>query len=122
VLETGRVAEYGERNGSPRGVLRFGPLRIDLRSYTVELSGELLPLTRIEFDLLELLLRGQGRVIAYRELAEKVLHGRFAAETATLRVHVSHLRAKLRSARGCVVTVRARGLAFDPRVLERSSG
>jgi DNA-binding response OmpR family regulator len=83
----------------------------------VELSGAPLPLTRIEFDLFERLVLSGGRVVTYRELAESVLQGQFTSESATLRVHVSHLRRKLGAARTSVVTVRGRGLVFDPAVL-----
>lgn len=120
VLDHGWVANSLEKS-SPRDVLRFGALSVDLRCYCVELAGAPLPLTRIEFDLFERLVLGAGKVVTYRELAESVLQGQFASESATLRVHVSHLRRKLGGARACVVTVRGRGLAFNPRVLEPPS-
>ena len=120
MLKTAGFSDCDDNGCTIRGVLQFGPLKVDCQRYLVELCGEQLPLTRIEFDLLEALLLRKGQVVTYRELAERVLHGQFASEAATLRVHVSHLRGKLRAARACVVTVRGRGLWFEPAALEAS--
>jgi two-component system, OmpR family, response regulator QseB len=119
VEERGRVEGVG--TGAAPDVLNFGTLRVDRRSYCVELLGVRLPLTRVEFDLFERLVLSGGNVVSYRELAESVLRGQFASESATLRVHVSHLRSKLGKARACLVTVRGRGLAFEPSVFAASS-
>ena len=120
VLQNGWDADGLEKSSSAlRGVLQFGALRVDGGCYCVELSGGRLPLTRIEFDLFERLVLSAGRVVTYRELADGLLPGQFVSESTTLRVHVSHLRRKLGAARSCVVTVRGRGLAFDPGALAR---
>lgn len=100
-----------------RGLQRFGVLSIDHRSFAVELSGKPLRLTRVEFDLLELLARNPGKVVAYGQLIEQVLGFRFVRESTSLRVHLTHLRSKLGSAAGAIVTVRGRGLLFDPHSL-----
>jgi two-component system response regulator CpxR len=76
-----------------------------------------LPLTRLEFDLLDLLVQSAGRVVPYRELVERVLGCVFVPESTALRVHVAHLRRKLGGAAGAIVTVRGRGLCFDAEAL-----
>lgn len=118
MLQNRWAADALERSLS-RGALQYGPLEVNRRCYCVELAGVRLPLTRLEFDLFERLVLSAGRVVTYRELADSVLRGQFASESATLRVHVSHLRSKLGVARECVVTVRGRGLAFDAGALDR---
>lgn len=81
------------------------------------LAGLRVPLTRLEFDLLDSLVQNAGKVVPYRELVERVLGSVFVPESTALRVHVAHLRRKLRDAAGAIVTVRGRGLLFDPEAL-----
>jgi DNA-binding response OmpR family regulator len=102
-----------------RDVQRFGVLCIDRQCFAVELQNQRLPLTRVEFDLLEKLARNVGTVVTYRGLVEEVLQSRFVPESNALRVHLAHLRRKLGSAAGAIVTVRGRGLLFDPERLQR---
>lgn len=96
---------------------RFAALTVDRERYVVALAGLRLPLTRLEFDLLDTLVQNAGKVVPYRELVERVLGCAFVPESTALRVHVAHLRRKLRNAAGAIVTVRGRGLLFDPERL-----
>ena len=89
-------------------------LTIDRQRYVVALASLKLPLTRLEFDLLDTLVRNAGRVVPYRELVEHVLGCVFVPESTALRVHLAHLRRKLGDAAAAIVTVRGRGLLFDP--------
>jgi DNA-binding response OmpR family regulator len=97
--------------------LRFGELSVDRHRYVAELAGVGLKLTRLEFDLLEKLACNAGRVVPYRALAEEVFQVRFVPESTVLRVHLAHIRRKLGNASGSIVTVRGRGLLFDPESL-----
>jgi two-component system, OmpR family, KDP operon response regulator KdpE len=70
-------------------------LTIDLRSRRV-MKGEDSPrLTRTEFDILALLALGAGRAIASRAIIDKIWGTDDPRGTQALRVHVSHLRAKI---------------------------
>lgn len=100
-----------------RALLRFGELTVDRHRYVAELAGVCLKLTRLEFDLLEKLASNAGRVVSYRSLAEQVFQIRFAPESTALRVHLTHIRRKLGNASVSIVTVRGRGLLFDPEAL-----
>ena len=100
-----------ERGLSP---LRFGQLCVDRPRYVAEFAGNDLKLTRLEFDLLEKLVCSAGRVVSYRALAEEVLQTQFIPESTALRVHLAHIRRKLGDAGVSIVTVRGRGLLFDP--------
>jgi two-component system response regulator QseB len=84
-------------NGRHEGALQHGPLRVVPASRTVTHHGDFVPLTHKEFGVLELLLRGKGRVLSRRRL-EEALHGG-AADIASnpVEVHVHHLRRKLGS-------------------------
>ncbi len=53
-------------------VLRAGPLEIDVLSREVRLAGAGLPLTQLEFDLLETLARHAGQVLSRQQLLDQV--------------------------------------------------
>jgi two-component system KDP operon response regulator KdpE len=76
-------------------VLVQGPLRIDLGRRRVELGGEEVHLTPIEFRLLSVLARHAGRVVTHKQLLTEVWGPQSAEETQYLRVYLTHLRRKL---------------------------
>jgi two-component system response regulator CpxR len=64
-------------------------------SRMVRRGTEPLDLTTVEFDLLEALLRGAGRVIPREELVRTVLNRPFSPFDRSIDTHVSNLRRKL---------------------------
>jgi len=76
---------------------RSGDLCVDFAKRTVRVKGELVHLTRIEFDILATLARNAGRVVTSRMLLDQVWGPEYVGDTQTLRVHVSHLRRKIES-------------------------
>ena len=58
-------------------------------------GGEAIELTTVEFDLLEALLQGAGRVIPRDELVRTVLNRPFSPFDRSIDTHVSNLRRKL---------------------------
>lgn len=88
-----------ERLGSdaPPGVLRFGPLEVDLARRIARLEGgEALKLTPREWDLLSVLARaGDGRVITQRQLLKAIWGPAHVEDAQYLRVYIGHLRQKL---------------------------
>ena len=77
------------------GVLRHGPLQIDLAAHAVTLNGALVHLTPKEFDLLELLARNPGRVMTHRQLLKQVWGPANVEDLPYLRVYVGQLRQKI---------------------------
>jgi len=77
------------------GELGVGDVTIDFAARTVTRAGVPVRLTRIEFDILSLLAHNAGRVVTSRMLLENVWGPEYVGDSATLRVHVSHLRKKL---------------------------
>ena len=63
-------------------------------------SWQPVPLTRKESSVLEYLLLHQGRPVSQEELMEHVWDGRVDAFSNSIRVHISALRKKLRTALG----------------------
>lgn len=75
--------------------MKIGDVVVDVARRTAEVRGVQVKLTRIEFDILALLMRNAGRVVTSRMLLESVWGPEYVGDTQTLRVHVSHLRKKI---------------------------
>jgi DNA-binding response OmpR family regulator len=93
--------------------LSAGPLVLDLGLFVARFGERVLPLTRIEFDLLAYLMRNQERVVSQRELLRELTGSERSAGTSAIPVHVSRLRAKLGEGAHWIQTVRSRGFRFD---------
>lgn len=92
-------------------VLTFEDLELHRVKREVRRSGDDIPLTNIEFKLLETLLLRPGRVFSKEELLHLVWGLTFDPGTGVLNVHLGNLRAKL-EAHGrsrLIQTVRGRG-------------
>lgn len=68
---------------------------MDLKSKTVKRSGNLIKLTVKEFNLLELFLKNQGKVLTRGDIAEKVWQIDFDTGTNIIDVYVNYLRNKI---------------------------
>lgn len=91
-----RVALRHASKSKDEPVLTFGALVIDVSRRIVELNGEKIKLTPIEYDLLKTLAANAGRVITHRLLFEQVWGGKFhESDSQYVRVHIGHLRKKL---------------------------
>jgi DNA-binding response OmpR family regulator len=116
-----RVRALLRRAGLPRELAReaetieSGELRIDPARRTVELAGEAVQLTYVEFELLTALASEPARVFT-REMLLRALWGDAAyREPRTIDVHVRHLREKLErdpSEPEYIFTVRGVGYRF----------
>jgi two-component system response regulator ResD len=94
-----------------------GRLEIDRDRREVRRDGEALPLTRKEFDLLELLAAHPGRTFSRADLLERVWDFAWVGDSSTVTVHVRRLRSKIEedpSAPRHVVTVWGVGYRFEP--------
>jgi two-component system KDP operon response regulator KdpE len=88
-----RVARAAADSGS--GVFECGPLRVDPAAHRVELDGEEVHLTPIEFKLLSTLAAHRGRIVTRKQLLLEVWGPHHTGETQYLRVYMTHLRRKL---------------------------
>jgi DNA-binding response OmpR family regulator len=104
--------DSGPREGE---VIEVGQLRIDPARRTVELAGESVQLTYVEFELLRALAAEPARVFT-REMLLRALWGDSAyREPRTIDVHIRHLREKLErdaSEPEYILTVRGVGYRF----------
>ena len=76
-------------------LLEIGQLRINVPAHEVHLAGQLVHLSRKEFDLLLALGRAAGRVCTHRQLLEAVWGASHRDDVQYLRIYISQLRTKL---------------------------
>lgn len=70
-------------------------LSINLELRQVFLDGELLKLTRKEFDILAVLVRAAPRIVSHRELFDKVWGSQYEYDVNYVRIFIGHLRKKV---------------------------
>ncbi len=107
-----RVTEYVEP--SPQSVT-IGEVALDAKSHRVTCRGNILELTRKEYDLLEVLMTQAGQVVKRNDLIDKVWQTDWVGDTRTLDVHIRWLREKIEKDPGkprYIQTVRGVGYRF----------
>jgi two-component system response regulator MprA len=81
-------------SGDVSELLTFLDLEMNLATRTVARSGEPVSLTKTEFDLLEVLMRGAGRVVTRDQIYREVWGFDFETSSNSLDVYVGYLRRK----------------------------
>ena len=114
-----RVALESQRSsavapGGPAPVV-CGPLRIDVAAHTATLQGELLHLTRKEYDLLLLFAMHPGRAFSRDFLLERIWDQDFEGFDRAVDTHIRRLRGKLGTFGDCIATVWGVGYRFVPQ-------
>ena len=79
-----------------KATLRFREWELDHEARTFAAAGAPIDLTRIEFNIVEMLMRHPSRVFTKQELFEGAWGEPYAADANTVNVHVSNIRAKLK--------------------------
>lgn len=75
--------------------LRIGNIKIDQIEHSIIRNGEVIALTRLEFDLLVALAKEPGRVFTREALLSEVWGYRPATDTRLVNVHIQRLRSKV---------------------------
>ncbi|MGW1496438.1 response regulator transcription factor [Streptomyces sp. NPDC002402] len=109
------------RRRPPRAtdVVRIGPLVLDPAAREARLDGEPLPLTRREFELLEVLARNAGIVLTRDQLLDRVWGYDFDVRTDAVDTFVSYLRRKLEAGGRARLIRTVRGVGFVLRCDDR---
>jgi DNA-binding response OmpR family regulator len=103
---------------APDEVIEHEGLRIDVPRRVVEVRGEPVQLTYVEFELLRALAAAPGRVFSRRMLLEALWKSADYRDPRTIDVHVRHLREKLEAeprSPEYLLTVRGVGYRFRDR-------
>ncbi len=101
-------------NQSKSVVLRgSGGVEVNMDNRQAMVDGRILTLTRLEFDVLALLLQNNGRVLSRERLLELAWGYDFAGDTRAVDSTVKRLRAKLRDAtQGTDLIETVRGVGY----------
>lgn len=108
-----RARVRGRLRLAPSDVIQVGQVRIDLSARRAWRDDSELVLTLKEFDLLTILMREAGKVVARERIMAEVWDEHWAGTTKTLDMHVSWLRRKLGGDVDHITTVRGVGLRFE---------
>ncbi len=111
-----RIGEQGGATGKEvdtKGVLTLGKLKIDNDTREVTWDGELVELTKMEFDFLKLLVENPNRALSRDEILNKVWGYECYPSTRTVDTHVLQLRQKFNEQ--LIETVRGIGYKLRPQ-------
>jgi two-component system response regulator CpxR len=105
----------GHTDAAPPQIIEAGEIRLNPATREAWRQNELVEITSIEFDILEVLVRSAGRVVTRDELTAVLYQRRATPYERSLDVHISHLRKKLeRDERSLIRTIRGVGYQFAP--------
>jgi two-component system, OmpR family, response regulator MprA len=111
-----RVNALLRRAQPPRDVLGYADLTLDLTARTVSRGGAELSFTKIEFSLLELLVRNAEQVLGYDVIMDRVWGYGEAPASNALQVFVAFLRRKLEAGGRPRLVHNVRGIGYVLRV------
>jgi DNA-binding response OmpR family regulator len=115
VLRVNAILRRGKADGADDKKLSIGLITLDPTRHQVDVAGRVIRLTSVEFKLLSMLMRRQGRVQERDRLLNEVWGYESVIDTRTVDTHVRRLRQKLGKAANAIETVRG----FGYRIRER---
>jgi DNA-binding response OmpR family regulator len=92
VLRRSDLLREEQRDEEP---IEAGDLRIDFAKRTVDIRGESVRLTYVEFEILSILARNPGRVFSRTMLLDRLWGDSAFRDPRTIDVHIRHLREKV---------------------------
>jgi DNA-binding response OmpR family regulator len=95
VARVNAVLRRTRRRDAVPETLAVGPLSLDTRGLEARAGGDVVRVTRIEADLLRVLMAAPGRVFSRDELVGRVLGDDYDGSARTVDAHVKNLRRKL---------------------------
>jgi two-component system response regulator MprA len=112
-----RLRALLRRSGGTDEVLRFEDLELDPSTREARRGGELMELTRTEFNLLELFMRNPRQVLTRSTIFERVWGYDFGFASNSLDVYIGYLRRKTEAGKRprLIQTVRGVGYALRPQ-------
>jgi two-component system response regulator MprA len=112
-----RIRALLRRTQSPHAVLGYADVTLDSVARRVARGGQPIELTRIEFALLELLLRNAEQVLEYDVILDRVWGYGEAPASNALQVFVAMLRRKLEEGGRPRLVHNVRGVGYVLRVM-----
>ena len=109
VLRVNAILRRGKGDAVEEKKLSIGAITLDPARHQVDVGGKPVRLTSVEFKLLSMLMRRQGRVQERDRLLNEVWGYESVIDTRTVDTHVRRLRQKLGKAADAIETVRGCG-------------
>jgi DNA-binding response OmpR family regulator len=109
VLRVNAILRRGKAEAVDEKKLSIGQITLDPARHQVSVAGRPIRLTSVEFKLLSMLMRRQGRVQERDRLLNEVWGYESVIDTRTVDTHVRRLRKKLGKAADAIETVRGFG-------------
>ncbi|MFL6589313.1 MAG: winged helix-turn-helix domain-containing protein [Chthoniobacterales bacterium] len=109
VLRVNAILRRGKGESVEDKTLKIGAITVDPARHQVAVGGRPVRLTSVEFKLLSMLMRRQGRVQHRDRLLNEVWGYESVIDTRTVDTHVRRLRKKLGKGAGAIETVRGFG-------------
>jgi len=110
-----RILKRVKPTGGTGNILSFGALTLDRSRLEARIGGEVLPLSHLEYQLLELFARKVGEVLSRDDILNSLKGTDADLFTRSVDILVSRLRQKLKPAEP-IVTVRSVGYRFTGTV------
>jgi two-component system, OmpR family, response regulator CpxR len=101
-----------EPQAAGRGPVEVNGVALDPASREVTVDGQRVEMTTLEFDILEILMRGAGRVLSRDSVMEALYNRKTTPFDRSIDMHISHLRKKLEVSRPLIKTIRGVGYQF----------
>jgi len=95
-----------------KDVVVYKELTLDTRKREVHVKGTVVPLTKKEFDLLELLMENRNIVLSRETILDKIWGYDFSGGTNAVDVYIRYLRAKLEEPFGTKIFSTVRGVGY----------
>ncbi len=90
-----RYTLLGSQKKDDDSVLRIGGIELNDKSKEVTLDGNPVSLTKLEYDILKLLMNHAGEVLSPRDIYRIIWDDNVIGGESTVAVHIRHLREKL---------------------------
>jgi hypothetical protein len=109
-----RFVDTPHKEGLPAGLVRYGDLHLSKDSHRAWVGSESFELLPKEFDLLQYLLKHEGKLIKRDMLCKAVWGYDYYGSTRTVDMHIAKLRKKLKPSRSIVIkTLKGEGYRLD---------
>ncbi|MDY0258032.1 MULTISPECIES: response regulator transcription factor [Gudongella] len=95
-----------------KDVMVYKELSLDTKKREVHVKGTVVPLTKKEFDLLELLMENRNIVLSRETILDKIWGYDFSGGTNAVDVYIRYLRAKLEEPFGTKIFSTVRGVGY----------
>ena len=90
-----RYTSLGSINGNGKYIYQVGDLIVNDETKNVSVDGESVKLTPIEYSILLLLIKNQGRVFSINQIYESIWKMAPIGADNTVAVHIRHIREKI---------------------------